>query len=110
LIRPAAIVPAAVVIAALLSSSAAMAGSCVQQGDGLRCFDGMETLVFQGILTGSHRSGETMTLQSDGQGNTYGMIGSEKLMIIRSGGMGAAKLGNRRMVCVEGGTGVTVCK
>ena len=94
----------------LLLASPAQAGACYQQGGALRCADGTETLILQGIAAEAFKPGERFILQSDGQGNTYGLIGTEKLMIVRAQGMMAAKLGNRRLICVEGGPGVTMCK
>ena len=67
----------------------------------------MEITILRGVTP---PTGESLSLHSDGQGNTFGMIGAEKLMIIRAQGMAAGKLGNRRLICVEGGPGVTVCK
>jgi len=97
-----------VVAAVLLSAPARAAGACLSQPDGLHCTDMGETLILQGLASPSKTP--AAILQSDGQGNTYGMIGGEKLMIIRAQGMSVAKLGNRRLTCVEAGPGVTICR
>jgi hypothetical protein len=94
----------------LVLATPAFAGACFQQAGALRCADGTETLILQGLAADAVKPGERFILQSDGQGNTFGLIGNEKLMIVRAQGMMAGKLGSRRLICVEGGPGVTMCK
>ncbi|TAN79703.1 MAG: hypothetical protein EPN20_00320 [Magnetospirillum sp.] len=92
----------------LLVAIPASAGTCLQRPDGLHCSDAGETLILQGATAPT--ANQTVILQKDGQGNTFGLIGGEKLMIVRAQGMSAAKLGNRRLICVEAGPGITLCK
>ncbi|MDO8605264.1 MAG: hypothetical protein Q7R40_01890 [Phaeospirillum sp.] len=99
---------ALVFVVGALASAPALAGACVARPDGLHCFDLGETLILQGLS--SAPGNQPVVLQNDGQGNIFGLIGGEKLMIIRAQGMLAAKLGNRRLICVEAGPGITTCK
>ncbi len=104
---------AAVLVAAglLAAAPALAAGACVPQPDGLHCSDAGETVVLQGFAApAATPNNQVMVLQKDGQGNTFGMIGGEKLMIIRAQGVSVAKLGNRRLICAEAGPGVTMCR
>ena len=95
----------------LISGPAFATGVCISQPDGLHCSDMGETLILQGLAAMPGKAdNRTAILQKDGQGNTFGLIGGEKLMIIRAEGMSAAKLGNRRLICVDAGPGTTLCK
>lgn len=101
---------AAVLLA--LAAAPAQAGICITQGDSLSCTDAGMTFILKAGEGVSYArfAGQPMTVTRDGRGTVMGMIGERKLVVQKLDGLTIARFGDRKLVCTEAGSGITLCR